>query len=70
MSFWGATGTLFWISGRVSKPEWVLPYSLFCGGECNVHSLRSTSGATCANLLTAYIAAGPHASAEVGLGFS
>ena len=23
----------------------------FCGGECNVHSLRSTSGATCANLL-------------------
>ena len=25
----------------------------FCGGECNVHSSRSTSGATCANLLTA-----------------
>ena len=25
----------------------------FCGGECNVHSLRSTSGATLANLLAA-----------------
>ena len=23
----------------------------FCIGECNVHSLRSTSGATCADLL-------------------
>ena len=32
---------LFWIS----KPEWVLPYS-HCGGKCNVHFLRSTSGAT------------------------
>ena len=25
----------------------------FCGGECNVHSLRSTSGATHADLLAA-----------------
>ena len=25
----------------------------FCGGECNVHSPRSTSGATLANLLAA-----------------
>ena len=30
----------------------------FCGNECNVHSLRSTSGATCADLLAAGIAAG------------
>ena len=29
----------------VSKSECVLPYS-YCGGECNVHYLRSTSGAT------------------------
>ena len=40
---------LFWISdddsSGFSKPEWVLPYS-HCGGKCNVHSLRSTSGAT------------------------
>ena len=43
MSYFGATGTpvldflwrLFW----VSKPP-------HCGGECNVHFLRSTSGAT------------------------
>ena len=34
-----------------------LPYSLFCGGECNVHSLRSTSDAICANLLAASSAA-------------
>ena len=37
----------------VSKPEWALPYSLFCRGECNVHSARSTSGATHADLLAA-----------------
>ena len=43
----------------VSKPQWVLPYSLFlCGGECNVHSLRSTSGATHADLLKASSTAG------------
>ena len=35
----------------VSKPEWVLPYSLFSGGKCNVHSPRSTSCVTCADLL-------------------
>ena len=39
----------------VSKPEWVQPYLDF-RGECNVHSLRSTSGATyIANLLTVSI---------------
>ena len=42
----------------VSKPEWFLPYLLFCGGKCNVHSPRSTSGATHANLLVVSIAAG------------
>ena len=41
----GATGTpvldFWWRLLWVSKPEWVLPYS-HCGGECNVHFLRST----------------------------
>ena len=41
---------LFWISGyfssRFQNLEWVLSYSLFFGGNCNVHSPRSTSGAT------------------------
>ena len=31
---------------------------IFCGGECNVHFLRSTSGATPADVLAAGIAAG------------
>ena len=51
--------TSFWISGDVSsgvsKPEWVLNYS-HCGGEFNVHPLRTTSGATPANLLIDSIA--------------
>ena len=52
-----------------SKPEWVLPY-LHCGGECNVHFLRSTSSATPADLLAAGAqpVTSPHACAEVGLG--
>ena len=49
MSYFGATGTpvldFWWRLLWVSKPEWVLPYS-HCGGKCNVHSLRFTSGAT------------------------
>ena len=40
-----------WCLLWVSKPEWVLPYS-HCGGKCNVHSLRSSSGATPVDLLT------------------
>ena len=56
MYYFGATGTpdldfrcrLLW----VSKPERLLPYS-YCRGECNVHSLRSASGATPATLLVA-----------------
>ena len=41
----------------------------FCRGKCNVHSPRSTSGATCANLLAAgmQLVTSPHACAEVGL---
>ena len=48
----------------------ILPYLLFCGGECNVHYPRSISGATCAGLLvtSAQPATSPHACAEVGLG--
>ena len=42
----------------------------FCGGECIVHSLRSTSGATCADLLGAIAqpVTTPHACVKVGLG--
>ena len=55
MSYFVVTGTpvlnFWWCLHWVSKPEWVLPYSLFCRGECNVHYLRSTYGATLADLL-------------------
>ena len=46
------------MSPLVLKPEWVLPYSLFYGGKCNVHCPRFTSGATHADLLAAGSAAG------------
>ena len=41
----------------------------FCGGECNLHSLRSTSGATLADLLVAItqLVLSPHTVAEVRL---
>ena len=41
----------------------------FCGGECNIHSLRSTSGATLAELLVAGAqpVLSPHTVAEVRL---
>ena len=74
MSFFGATGTpvldFWWRLLWVSKPEWVLLIRYFCGGECNVHSPRFTSGATLANLLAAGAqpVTSPHACAEVGLG--
>ena len=45
--FWGPMVPLFWI------PRDILPYWLFYGGECNVHSLRSTFGAKHADLLVA-----------------
>ena len=42
----------------------------FCGGDCDVHSLISTSGATYADLLAASTqpVTSPHACTEVGLG--
>ena len=45
-------------------------FAIFCGGECNVHSSRFTSGATLADLLAAGTqpVTSPHACAEVGLG--
>ena len=62
---------LFWISSDVSsgfQSQSGLPYS-HCGGKCNVHSLRSTSGATRANLLAAGLppVLSPHTVAEVRL---
>ena len=62
---------LFWISGDVSsafQSQSGLPYS-HCRGECNVCSLRSTSGATLADLLVASTqpVLSPHTVAEVRL---
>ena len=63
--FWGPLVPLFWISGDVSSgvqsQSGFCLIRFFCGGECNVHSPRSTSGATLANLLS------PHTVAEVWL---
>ena len=53
-SFMGPLVPLSWISDDVSS-GFQKPYLLFCGGEYNVHSMRSTSGVTPANLLTASI---------------
>ena len=73
--FWGHWYPCFWISGDVSL--WVFKARVgfcliryFCGGECNVHSPRFTSGATLADLLAAGAqpVTSPHACAEVGLG--
>ena len=62
-------GPLFWISGRSNASSGFQSQSEFClncfyGGECNVHSLKSTSSATPANLLMAYMCV----SEEVGIG--
>ena len=55
MSFFGATGTP--VSGDVSSgfqsQSGFCLICYFCGGECNVHSSRFTSGATLADLLAA-----------------
>ena len=65
---------MFWISGDVSSgfqsQSGFCLIRYFCGGECNVHSPRFTSGATLANLLAAGAqpVTSPHACAEVGLG--
>ena len=70
----GALVPLFWISGDVSSgfqsQSGFCLIRYFCGGECNVHSPRFTSGATLADLLAAGAqpVTSPHACAEVGLG--
>ena len=69
MSYFGATGTPVLISSDVSsgfQSQSGLPYS-HCGGERNVCYLRSTSGATRANLLVAGFSPVlfPHTVAEV-----
>ena len=50
---------LFWSSGDISsgfQSQSGFCLINFCRGKCNVHSLRSTSGATPADLLTAGMA--------------
>ena len=72
--FLGPLVPLFWISGDVSSgfqsQSGFCLIRYFCGGECNVHSPRFTSGTTLANLLAAGVqpVTSPHACAEVGLG--
>ena len=72
--FLGPLVPLFWISGDVSSgfqsQSGFCRIRYFCGGECNLHSPRFTSGATLANLLVAGAqpVTSPHACAEVGLG--
>ena len=74
MSFFGATGTPVLDSGDVSSgfqnQSGFCLICYFCGGRCNVHSPRFTSGATLADLLAAgtQSVTSPHACAEVGLG--
>ena len=65
---------LFWISSDISSALQSQSGSClihFCGGACNVHSLRFTSGATPANLLmasTKLITLLMFVSADVGIG--
>ena len=71
MSFLGPLVPLFWISGDISsgfQSQSGLPYS-HCGDKHNVHSLRSTFGATLADLLGAGAqpVLSPHTVAEVRL---
>ena len=56
--FWGPLAPLFCISGNVSSGfQSQSGFCLIHGDECNVHSLRSTLGATPAVLLMASITA-------------
>ena len=70
----GPLEPLFWISGDVSSgfqsQSGFCLIRYFCGGKCNVHSPRFTSGATLVDLLAAGVqpVTSPHACAEVGLG--
>ena len=72
--FFGATVPLFWISGDISSgfqsQSGFCLIRYFCGGRCNVHSPRFTSGGTLADLLAADMqpVTSPYACAEVGLG--
>ena len=72
--FLGPLVPLFWISGDVSSgfqsQSGFCLICYFCGGECNVHSPRLTSGATLTDLLVAGAqpVTSPHTCAEVGLG--
>ena len=73
MSFWGQLVPLFWISGDVSSGFQRVGsalFTIFAEAKCNIHSPRSTSGATHANLLAAgmQLVTSSHACAEVGLG--
>ena len=70
--FLGPLVPLFWISGDISygfQSQSGFCLIRFCGGECNVHSMRSTSGSTLADLLAAgaQLVTSPHACPEVGL---
>ena len=74
MSLLGPLVPLFWISGDVfsgfqSQSGFCLIH-YFCGGKCYVHSLRSTFGATCADLLVPGVqpVTSRHICPEVGLG--
>ena len=72
--FLGPLVPLFWISGDVSSgfqsQSGFCLIRYFCGGKCNVHSPRFTSGVTLADLLAAgeQPVTSPHACAEVRLG--
>ena len=76
MSFWGGGGGHWYpcFGFLVTSPlgfKARVGSALFasCGGECNVHSPRSTSGATLAELLVAgaQLVLSPHTVAEVRL---
>ena len=61
VSYFGPLVPLFWISGDISsgfQSQSGFCFICFCRSKCNVHSLRSTSGAKPTNLLIASMAAG------------
>ena len=57
MSYFGATGLGFLVTSSLDFKARVGYLIHFCGGKCNGYSLRSTYGATPADLLTASMAA-------------
>ena len=61
MFYFGALRPLLRISGNISsrvQNQGDLSYSL-CGGKCNEHSLRPTSGATPTDLIDGQMATNP-----------